>query len=902
MNRSSYHRYWGKARPGLESRQRFHLLAYHCLDVAAVMRRLCDTAWGRRLPAPIREALVPSLPFFAAMHDLGKFSRGFQNLVRDLDADLVPYMPRFRYGNGIRHDSLGLLAWRAVRTGLSPWLDKPNDKIWERLICSVVGHHGQPPRKADGSLGLSHHNYFDPTDLVATQEFACAAAQLLLTPEGTTLSSDALHAGATSASWRVAGLGVLADWIGSNQDHFRYVSEPMPVERYWHEYACPRADAAIAATGLAETRVRAFVTPNQLFDHLRELTPLQRLVAEIKIGQGPQLFVLEDVTGAGKTEAALILAHRLMAAHPGAGLYFGLPTMATANQMFRRVGPVQTRLFEATPRPNLVLAHGSRHLLDDFRVLPTSPADRAYAPGEESASGNCSAWLGDSNKKALLADLGVGTIDQALLAVMPAQHQSLRLLGMAGKVLVIDEIHSFDGYTSELLCALLRAHAGQGGSAVLLSATLPGELRESLVNAFRQGAQLDRIELPPDDRYPLLTHQCKDAQPECMEIASRAEVSRRVPVTFLHDEGEVMTRICEAALAGNSVAWIRNTVDDARESWEALRSLPELDPERITLFHSRYALSDRLDIETRVLDMLGKASRHEQRRGQIVVGSPVLEVGLDYCVDVLIVDMAPIDALMQRAGRLHRHVRDALCNPAATEGRPPPVLHVFAPEWSDDPPAQWYRSRFRRAATIYPDTGRLWLSQRILLQTGAIALPLQARLLIESVYGPDAEAHIPKALLPSREKQEGNLYAERTLARRNCLELDQGYTWEAGEWDQELNTPTRLAEEGREVVLLLREGHTLRPWAADHPHPWDASTVKVPSRLFAAATPAWEVADAAALDDLRTRHRALKYATLLVMVPSQAPGVWRAEGIDNRQRPVVALYDPVAGWRTGSQG
>lgn len=125
MNRSSYHRYWGKARPGLESRQRFHLLAYHCLDVAAVMRRLCDTAWGRRLPAPIREALVPSLPFFAAMHDLGKFSRGFQNLVRDLDADLVPYMPRFRYGNGIRHDSLGLLAWRAVRTGLSPgWTNR----------------------------------------------------------------------------------------------------------------------------------------------------------------------------------------------------------------------------------------------------------------------------------------------------------------------------------------------------------------------------------------------------------------------------------------------------------------------------------------------------------------------------------------------------------------------------------------------------------------------------------------------------------------------------------------------------------------------------------------------------------------------------------------------------------
>ncbi|WP_238947405.1 hypothetical protein [Vandammella animalimorsus] len=167
------------------------------------------------------------------------------------------------------------------------------------------------------------------------------------------------------------------------------------------------------------------------------------------------MFVLEDVTGAGKTEAALMLTQRLMQAGRADGLYFALPSMATANQMYQRVGQVYRRLYTDEAAPSLVLAHGARQLLADFRDSVLQPREQAedgrYAPDERSASLQCNAWLADHRKKALLAEVGVGTLDQALLAVLPARHQSLRLLGLCGKVLLIDEVHAYAPYMMALL-------------------------------------------------------------------------------------------------------------------------------------------------------------------------------------------------------------------------------------------------------------------------------------------------------------------------------------------------------------------------------------------------------------------------------------------------------------------
>ena len=250
-----------------------------------------------------------------------------------------------------------------------------------------------------------------------------------------------------------------------------------------------------------------------LFPFIKQPTPLQHYALTEPLTDQPQLFILEDVTGAGKTEAALVLAHRLMMQGLAEGLYIALPTMATANAMYKRLGDVYRKFYQASNNPSLILAHGARELSKDFQdsvILATQQTpDSDYLHGgkeedqELSATAYCNAWLADSRKKALLADVGVGTLDQALLAVLPSRHQSLRLLGLARNVLLVDEVHAYDSYMQKLLDALLEAHARQGGSVILLSATLPQTMREKLVKAFHKGLEQDEPRLSDPAQYPL---------------------------------------------------------------------------------------------------------------------------------------------------------------------------------------------------------------------------------------------------------------------------------------------------------------------------------------------------------------------------------------------------------------
>jgi CRISPR-associated endonuclease/helicase Cas3 len=251
-----------------------------------------------------------------------------------------------------------------------------------------------------------------------------------------------------TVSWQLAGIAVMADWLGSNQEHFKYYSKPEELVVYWHKHALPSAKKAIQSMP-AKPKTSQFQGLSNLFPFIKEPTPLQEYAINEPLNDKPQLFILEDVTGAGKTEAALILTHRLLSAGLADGLYVALPTMATANAMYQRLGKVYRRFYESSDLPSLILAHGARELSMNYT--------NGYNEREQelSATAYCHAWLADSRKKALLADVGVGTLDQALLAVLPARHQSLRLLGLGRKVLLVDEVHAYDSYMQKLLDALL---------------------------------------------------------------------------------------------------------------------------------------------------------------------------------------------------------------------------------------------------------------------------------------------------------------------------------------------------------------------------------------------------------------------------------------------------------------
>jgi CRISPR-associated endonuclease/helicase Cas3 len=191
------------------------------------------------------------------------------------------------------------------------------------------------------------------------------------------------------------------------------------------------------------------------------------------------------------------------------------------------------------------------------------------------------AWIADDRRKAFLAEIGVGTIDQALLAVLPSRHAMLRLLGLSQRVLIVDEAHGYDGYEGEELARLLRFHAALGGSAIVLSATLTARQRAALGNAFRSG-----LGAAPDDTgspaYPLTTVISRTGV-RCDPVAVAAALRREVAVERVATPEDAADALAATARAGGAVAWIRNAVDDAVEAADLLRA-GEHHP---LLFHAR---------------------------------------------------------------------------------------------------------------------------------------------------------------------------------------------------------------------------------------------------------------------------------------------------------------------------
>lgn len=872
-------KYWGKADPAYPHEQKWHPLAYHCLDVAAVGAAYLERSALLKSCCGLlhcsKQDFLSWSAFLMALHDIGKFSEAFQSQRPDLMLALQQREPNLTKIYSERHDSLGFWLWdeclvdevlveigidtsRFTLRGLKHWLR------------AVTGHHGMPP-KPNGYVD----NYFRREDKQAAADFVKKMAELLLTEQARKIpSSPNFRAASEMMSWWFAGATVLADWLGSNTQFFPYKSPTMKFGEYW-KYAQVQANRALALSGISKVSIEQGRTLKELFPKIQQATPLQQWAATVDIPQSPQMYLLEDVTGAGKTEAAMMLAYRLMEQNLAEGFFIGLPTMATANAMYKRVAGVYNKLFSGDA--HLVLAHGHKKLVEEFAasILPPTAPEDDKAQQDETASARCSAWLADHSKRALLASAGIGTIDQALLAVLHSKHQSLRLLGLFNKVLIVDEVHACDAYMQGVLEVLLEFHARTGGPVILLSATLPSRMKQALLNAYAKGRhQAPAPELQSAD-YPLAT-RWHDGQHDLLEeaLASRASVSRTVQVHYEADAEKVFAHIVDALQQGQSVGWIRNTVADAMEAYGRLsQTIP---PANITLFHARFALRDRLDKEAQVLKTFGEDSQQQERHGRLMIATQVAEQSLDVDFDVLITDLAPIDRVLQRAGRLQRHVRDAKGNRLRENGakdqRPAPCLWVYAPAWTTEPKADWYAALFKKGQYVYGHHGQLWLTAKVLKQ-GGFTMPGDARDLIESVFS-ETET-LPESLTKNAMKAEGQEMSEASLAQLNTLKIDGGYTrGEIGDWWGESKTPSRLGEETMEVMLAKWVDGDLRRWAEGV---WTYSMVKVATRMLASVdAPSEAMQKAAYLQLQQTLPNQGKWCVLLPLTQRQ-DGVWQGQ-------------------------
>ncbi|WP_461208207.1 CRISPR-associated helicase Cas3' [Desulfocurvus sp. DL9XJH121] len=898
-------RCWGKARTNNPRAEVIaHPLPCHALDVASVAVTLLrsDPALAERITAlsPLTVAQTISLlTFFAAIHDLGKLSLPFQWQVPELaKAAGLPTWTLATSGAQYRHTILARGIWKPLRADIARSLGAEDDRFLRPLEEAAFGHHGEPstvnrtlvPGFNNGLTGAARA-LADGLAELFLHGHAPGFVPVRIVPElAETLDEESLR----PLSWLAAGLFVLADWIGSNGTWFPPCPAARDLTTYWPQ-ALKRADTALSQAGVLPVAPSAFTDFHCLLPHLDAALgprPMQAAVLDLPEPGGPELLILEDVTGGGKTEAAVLAAHRFMRSGQACGIFVGLPTMATANAMYSRLSESYRALF-ADPEASLVLAHGARALNDGYLksiALETTPA---LARGTEDAEAFCSAWIADNRKKALLAPCGAGTLDQALLAILPSRHQSLRLLGLARSVLVADEVHAYDAYTGRLLEILLTFHAALGGSAVLLTATMPLALRERLVAAWGEGRALlaptgacPPLESPVDEGFPLLT-RVTDA--ELCESRVAAAHALDVAVELVHDEERMFQALVDAHRAGACACWVRNTVADAMDARQRLVQdwgLPEI---HVHLFHARYAGCDRKRIESQVLERFGKSSTARERAGHIVVGTQVLEQSLDYDVDLMLSDLAPMELLIQRAGRCHRHLRGA-AQQERPQGYRTARIIVLGPEPTPDAGPKWFAEMFDAGQWVYPSHGMLWLTASLLRDKGRLRLPEDARELVEGAYGGGA----PKALDELDAKVLGESYAKFAQAEFSALSFSDGYCIGSGmQWDRDMKTPTRLGQATQQVRLVRCQGGEAALWAAR-----DACDVSMRACLeselrvpvYRLSTPLVPTPWGDRLEALRQTMPDQGRWSLLLPLFQEGEGTWIGHGRDEKGREVTVEY------------
>ena len=837
MKYQELYRYWGKSGPKPDGP--CHLLAYHCLDAAAVARELLTAdrlllQKLARLSCLDAETLLDLVPFLACLHDLGKISDVFQGLVPELMLRLQGRAPGF--SDTANHRQLGLLAWeqglrrelgshelggtsgdeaRAWLDGLEPW--------FRACFC----HHGLPEELPKRNRPKMYRDLFGPRGHEAVSTLAWAAGEICapgLRPRSEAGPEEAAPYLA-AASWLLAGILVAADWLASNEDYFPYRDDAIELADYWPQ-SRDLAQKALARSGLLPAEAAGWSGITALFPYIARPTPLQAWAAEVELaGDGPRLFILEESTGGGKTEAALILAQRILARGEAESIYVALPTTATANSMYNRLARSYRGLFAPEAAPSLTLAHSMRALHPGFGATVFQPGEaESVSDGKGESRAQCAAWLADSNKRSLLGSVGVGTIDQAVAAMMPLRHQSLRVMGLARSVLILDEVHAYDEYLLSLLGRGVLSHlAALGNSVILLSATLPGHMKQRLAQDFLRYYQPPE-ELLSDDSYPLATLVAPEAT-SAHPVATRPERETSFRIQLTDSLEQVKQDLLASARAGGCAMWVRNTVQDAMEAREELAR--ELGEDSVYLLHARFALCDRLAREELVVNRFGPESKPKDRAGKIVVGTQVLEQSLDIDFDFVCSDLAPVDLLLQRAGRLHRHERVPRPCPEAR-------LLVHGPLHEADPPADWYAALFPGGAYVYRRHAILWRTARLLADRSRIYLPRDARGLIERVYDPDALC--PEGLQNWERRAEGEDQAAVVQAWHNALKWPQGYGMTQEMWGED--TPTRLGQRRAKLLLGRWQDGRLTPWSGEPGwRGWELSQVSVAHHLAADPAP-----------------------------------------------------------------
>ncbi|MFG2441062.1 CRISPR-associated helicase Cas3' [Streptomyces sp. NPDC048508] len=870
-------RVWGKER---ELPYPYPLIC-HLLDVAAVFGGLWDAVLHPRLRERIAGELGLSvgearsvLAGWAGLHDLGKATPPFQAQVPEAFAALVDdgsYVAASGADklSGFRHELGTHWALVSLLAGAGYPVSRLQARSLPHQVAQLLGgHHGcfadvvqarQAASAGQYQAGLGQQGWEEQRILHFDAVRRVVGAEAV--PSGELSSATAV---------RVYGLVVLADWLASS---FEWILPGMP-ERAWQgtadqldahfRQAVKDAPGVVRAARLG--RAQFPKARSVAFEELFPFKPnaLQRDVADVLPGlvgeAGSGLALITAPTGDGKTEAALFAAVVLGWASGARGLYFALPTMATADQMLPRVGSFAERAL--TGERAMLLMHSAGWLstamdgaqdssaADSWTVGESGGVVEPGVVGEEAVGGfsaepatavEANAWVRQGSKRGFAAPLGAGTIDQALAAVLPMKFNALRLFGLSDKVLIVDEAHAYGPWMQTLMVRLLEWLGALRAPVVLLSATLTGRTAGSLVDAYRRGAGFtEPAAVQP--AYPgwlyadAVTGEVSDARAvatlrprtvdlsvrrvawDCAEVVEPARAGGRRSVLR-----EVLAPVAEfggtALVCCTTVAEAQRTFRDLRRAFPALAGQEG----GIRLLHSRFPglLRQEVTVECeRSYGKCGEGSEPAVRPASILVATQIVEQSLDFDFDLVVSDLAPLALLLQRAGRGRRHARGGGGRPAWAVREDRPALVVLEPVGADgatEPPRSW--------GNVY-DHSLLLRSAALLWERGGegIAVPGDVQGLVDAVYaqdfidrlqesGRDEVQAVAGRLQPLDQRREGARVAEETLAAMTAISAPfsvrgdlSRLSTSAAHSSGDLLTTRLGADTGRLLLLFTQDG------------------------------------------------------------------------------------------------
>lgn len=647
---------WAKSDP-------HHPLWCHLLDTAAVARALVP-----------RFGTIDGLPsgwieFLVGCHDVGKADRWFQNKdevlarqLRDLEFKIPEWSLGADYLKKFRHEARSREWLQKALKNRHGWQNRSENIVAK----AVVGHHGDwsPSSYPEGE-------YADTSDWENLRDELGDLLWETLQPETCALER---FAHASSAGAKLAAYVMLSDWIASNDALFCYptLTERETPELYFRA-ACERADSVVAQMKLDAPEPQAVVlkpTFRQVWPAIEVPRPLQEQLEVRRDNLAPGLAIIEAPMGEGKTEAAIYLATLWMTGFPSRGTYFALPTQATANAMHGRYSDF---LKEWNPSRQSRLMHGGAWLRDEtppeLEFLPELQAQDPQAALIQARSARD--WFRPM-RRALLSSEGVGTVDQALLCALRVKFGPLRLLGLSQKTLIVDEVHAYDEFMGVLLERLLQwCHALQV-NVILLSATLSQAQKVSLCRAYGgEGADLPFLEIEDakSASYPLLSFVPREGVGFAFPVEADAKRKRDLQIEIkpgLLEDHAATAKLCAQSVAeGGCACVLANTVRAAQEIFrelEAMEKRGELPAGcDLFLFHARFRTEQRAQIEADVVAKFGpdagKKGKLKRPFCAILVATQVVEQSLDVDFDFFFSHLAPVDLLLQRAGRLWRHER-----------------------------------------------------------------------------------------------------------------------------------------------------------------------------------------------------------------------------------------------------